>query len=740
MSKCIKALFLICISTNAFAFLVSDCVVYSEKNNDRCEAVKNCTNSRILELDKKLTLLDVSGSDVSNNPEKIEVALQKAQAYMYEETTIYKGVLEINNAYDMIKKMPENEETAAIKKELLRTKGIYEFRLGELKNCVENHNSDSCIFPLSQNAMHKDKYGSTAAIKTFMEYLQIYGPDESIVWLLNIAHQTLGTYPEGVPAEYLLQPSLFKSSGYIARFRDVAGLLGLQAYSQEAGGVAVDDFNGDGYLDIMFSSLGFCDPVIYFESDGNGSYIDKTLDSGVDQVKNSIGIISADYDNDGDLDLYMSSGGWENDSYLINLPINFNELYQNNGDGKFKDVTNEVGLRTGRNFTLASIWGDYNNDGWVDLFVCNELSSPELFKNDKGHFIKTLGMGVVGQNDKRCKSAAWGDVNNDGWLDLFLSYSPSYNEFYLNDKGKGFIRMDLGVDISQPQFSFGTWFFDYDNDGWQDLFVASFDAYSQGVQYAQQLNGKHVNGETMKLFHNLGYGIFWDVTGLMGLDMYLPTMGINFGDVNNDGFLDIYMGTGGVAFDQIEPNRLFLNINGKRFVDATISAGVGNLQKGHGIAFADVDNDGDQDIAAQFGGGFPGDKFFPALYQNPGNTNRWITLRLEGVNANRSAIGAKIKILVKTYEGLKEIYRVVDHGSTFGANPLQAQIGLGNAFSIESISITWRGDLQPEVYNDINMNKIVYIKEGNVTPRYLDLNILNFENTDATDHVHHHSP
>jgi len=140
---------------------------------------------------------------------------------------------------------------------LLLELGSLQMRLGEIKNCIENHNRDSCIFPLTKNAKHKNKYGSRAAIKTFMKYLEYRPNDDQVVFLLNLMHQTLGQYPHLVPKRYLLKEKLFKSKTPFPRFPNIAGDIGLQSYKQEAGAAVLEDFNNDGYLDVMLSSLGF---------------------------------------------------------------------------------------------------------------------------------------------------------------------------------------------------------------------------------------------------------------------------------------------------------------------------------------------------------------------------------------------------------------------------------------------------------------------------------------------------
>src|SRR6516165_6247579 len=165
---------------------------------------------------------------------------------------------------------------------------------------------------------------------------------------------------------------------------------------------------------------------------------------------------------------------------------------------------------------------------------------------------------------------------------------------------------------------------------------------------------------TMKLYHNLGNGAFRDVTEETGLNKVFMPMGSNFGDVDNDGYPDIYFGTGEPSYAALLPNVLLHNKEGRKFVDITASSGTGELHKGHGVAFADIDNDGDEDILTVIGGATPGDSHAFRLFENPGHGNDWISVRLVGVKANRAAFGAKIKVMVKN-EGrpARSIYRTV---------------------------------------------------------------------------------
>ncbi|MEL7145309.1 MAG: CRTAC1 family protein, partial [Bacteroidota bacterium] len=184
-------------------------------------------------------------------------------------------------------------------------------------------------------------------------------------------------------------------------------------------------------------------------------------------------------------------------------------------------------------------------------------------------------------------------------------------------------------------------------------------------------------------------------------------------DFNNDGYLDIYLGTGEPNYMGIYPNRMFYNQRGQHFEDVTSEKGVGHIQKGHGVAIGDIDNDGDQDILAQMGGMLHGDTFQNALFQNPGiEGNNWINLKLQGVKANRSAIGAKVKIVASSGGRLIEIYRTVSSGGSFGASSLQLEIGVGQAQSIESLHVKWPGSDGWQTFDDIAVNRIYALKEG----------------------------
>jgi hypothetical protein len=190
-------------------------------------------------------------------------------------------------------------------------------------------------------------------------------------------------------------------------------------------------------------------------------------------------------------------------------------------------------------------------------------------------------------------------------------------------------------------------------------------------------------------------------------------MGANFGDIDNDGYPDMYFGTGNPDFKSLVPNKLFKNVDGKKFVDVTVSSRIGNLQKGHGVAFADFRNTGLQDIFIKMGGAFTGDAYTSSLYVNPGqNNNNWISLKLAGVKANKAAIGSRIKVTF-TENGVKRsVYKDVNSGGSFGSSPLQQEIGIGQAKSINEIEIKWAGSQTVQRFTNIAPNQFLHLTEG----------------------------
>ena len=208
-------------------------------------------------------------------------------------------------------------------------------------------------------------------------------------------------------------------------------------------------------------------------------------------------------------------------------------------------------------------------------------------------------------------------------------------------------------------------------------------------------------------------------------------MGCNYGDLDNDGWKDFYLGTGAPDFSTIVPNRMFRNLDGQGFSEVTSAGRFGHIQKGHGITFADFDRDGDQDIYAIMGGAFEGDVFTNILFDNPLNQNDWLVLCLEGVQTNRFGVGSKIKI---TLESGRAIWHTINTGASFGANPMQATIGLGPDAAVASVEVFWQNGTD-QSYSGIIKNGRYLLKEGSAVAEQLDYSSARFE---KSSHQHHH--
>ena len=579
--------------------------------------------------------------------------------------------------------------------------GVAYLHRSEMDNAVYRSPGDLCLFPLPPQLSYSKTENSEKAIQHFLTYLDRKPDDLEVRWLLNLAYMTIGKYPGGVPAAYRIPPTAFQSAEDVGRFRDVAPESGLNVFSS-AGGVIVDDLSGTGRFDVVTSSFYSCGPLRYFGNNGDGTFTDRTAAAGLSGQIGGLNIVQTDYNNDGCKDILVMRGGWE-------VPQR-RSLLRNNCNGTFTDVTAESGLARPATSSQTAVWTDINNDGLLDLFVGNENTSSQLFLNKGDGRFEEISHQAGVDRTSYAKGVTAGDFDNDGFADLYVSNYDGTNFLYRNNHNNTFTEKALAAGVPGPGRGFATWFFDYDNDGWPDLFVTSY--FLSVDETARTYLGLPHNATTLKLYKNNADGTFKDVTKAVGLDKVFMPMGSNFGDIDNDGFLDIYLGMGSPSYAALLPHVLLRNKEGKSFVDVTASSGTGELHKGHGIAFADLDNDGDEDIVAEIGGATPGDSHAMRVFENPGNGNDWISVRLVGVKSNRAAIGARVKVTVEDDRGAaRAIYRTVGSGGSFGASPLEQHIGLGKAARIADIEIWWPASNTRQHFAGVEKNQVVEIAE-----------------------------
>jgi hypothetical protein len=655
-------------------------------------------------------------TNTTNRQERLEVMYTKASLAV----KVGKEQEAVNLYEDLASQANSSKQMAAIMPEL----GLAYMRLGERTNCMLNHTGSSCIFPIKGEGVHTLQTGSKNAIDVYQAILKVNPGDMESRWLLNIAYMTLGQYPQSVPKAVLIPGLNADTANNIKPFVDIAPSLGLN-FSSRSGGAIVDDFNNDGYMDIITSGWDLTDPMHYFQNNKNGTFSDVTEKSGLTGIKGGLNIQQTDYNNDGNMDVFVVRGAWLTKGFG-NQP---GSLLRNNGDGTFTDVTMDAGLLYFHP-TQTATWADFNGDGWIDLFVGVENRPGQVGKhacllylnNQDGTF---TDVSKKSHSDIKgfVKEVVSGDYNNDGKPDIFISAWDGQKHLLKNiTKPGGDIDFVDEIEASgmgnNKARTFTTWFYDYDNDGWQDILVSN-SYYSKSLAYyagAEALGKPVPEAGNVYLYHNNHNGTFTNVTTQAGLNKVVFSMGGNFGDIDNDGYLDMYFGTGNPDYKSLIPNKMFHNIGGKKFVDVTTTSRTGNLQKGHGVAFADIRNIGTQDIFEQIGGAYSGDAYTSSLYLNPGqNNNNWISLKLDGVKANKAAVGSRIKITFTENGAKRSVYKVVSSGGSLGSSPMQQEVGIGQAKSIDEIEITWAGSGTIQKFSNVAPRQFLQITEGNNT-------------------------
>lgn len=591
-------------------------------------------------------------------------------------------------------------------------KGLAWHRKAEITNCRKGFQTSSCIYPFTEQTIYKDTNAIMQAIACYNRALLINNKSYHAMWLLNIAYSTIG-YKYAKASPFYIDLTKYNVKDTVVSFKNE--VLFSDDFSF-LGGNCIEDLDNDGYTDFFITSYNLRDNVQLFYGNKDGSVIHYTHTAGLDGIVGGGQVLTTDYNNDGLLDLYIVRGGW-----MEEAGIQPNSLLRNNGDRTFTDVTVQAGL-----FSMhpchSACWADVNNDGLVDVFVANENWAADANANYYCELFINNGNGTFKEVAKACginvneyvKGVVAGDIDNDGLTDLYLSNYGTPNKLFRNT-GIGvnglpkFEDIAKSAGVQEPLFSFPCMFFDFNNDGWTDILVMgySMDNVELASEYVDAVEPRY----TPRLYINNHNNTFTETHNQAGLNRSILAMGLSFADVDNDGFLDVYAGTGYGDLRSVWPNVMLHNKQGKVFEDITMTARVGFLQKGHAVSFGDIDHDGDNDMFADLGGFLTDDKFRNALLINEGTTNNWVGLKLQGTKANKAAIGARVKVVYLEGGEEKMLFRDICNGGSYGNNTLEQVIGLGRATAIKRIEVTWPGNITPQVVQNLQPGKFYKVTE-----------------------------
>jgi len=708
-------------------------------------ALGGCQEVQLTKLEQAVQELPKS-SHPYNNLRRAAYYRQQAQSDpLYRQDHQFAMALELlragksQEAYQLFSELNQlppdsliftSQSPQGFRKELLRYMALASFRLGEQENCIINHHHASCIIPLLPAAVHQLPKGSRQSIASLKQLLQSQPDDYESRYLLNLAYMTLGQYPDAVPEPWLIShPVLLPAARWV---EDVSMSQGLDVEGL-AGGVVAEDFNNDGLTDLLVSDWDIQTNLRLFLNLGSNQWKEVTAFSGLDHIPGGLNLVQADYNNDGWMDLLILRGGWLGLYGKVPNTLLMNQGISDEMIPTFKDVTATAGMDRALPSQTAS-WADFDNDGWLDLFVGNESAvtyqyNPcELYLNQQDGTFRELAAEaglLISDSTQQAqfivKGVTSADYDQDGWTDLFVSTRDGRN-FLMKNIGTGARKIPAFTDVTARsgidpyQKTFTCWFWDYNNDGWEDLLVSGFhsEAHAAGKSISEDfgraladLPHSAANG---LLYQNMQDGTFSNVTAEKGLDKILYMMGGNFGDIDNDGWLDFYCGNGEPDLRAIIPNRMF-RYTGEMFEEIT-SHGFGHIQKGHGAAFADFDEDGDQDIYMVMGGFYEGDVYRNMLLENQRhNENQYVKIRLRGRSGNRNGIGSKIQLSLASGDTARHIYRRVNSGGSFGASSLEMHIGLGQASLIDTLRITWQGSGTKQMFTQVPVNSSYIIDE-----------------------------
>ena len=579
-----------------------------------------------------------------------------------------------------------NSELNHVNRNLDFFKALSLFRIDERTCCYDNFKADSCVFPIIDEGYLFPTDNIKKANEIWGELLANEPWDYRSKWMFNLSSHLIGNAVERRLRSVF---DVKKGDGKTALNLETSNLSKKMNLNCEglAGGVIVADFDQNGLPDVFRTSWYFDHNCQLFLQTERGRFVDRTAQFGLQGEVGGLNCVSTDYNNDGYLDIFILRGGW-----LDELGLLPNSLLKNVNGERFENVSMETGL-TSAYPSHSAVWADFNNDGWLDVVIGNESRNgefpSEIYLNDAGTaFVEHSNATGLNVN-AFVKGLTAADYDNDGDADLFFSVFGGDNQIFKNhlvETGElKFENASILANVSRPRYSFSCMFFDYNNDGFEDLFVGGYGSSSVSEACRAYL-GLNVKSGISVMYKNMGDGTFKDVTREVGLKNIFNVMGLNQGDLNSDGYDDIYIGTGSPSFSNLIPNRLFMNQGGTNFVEKTNESRTGSLQKGHGISFADLDNDGDLEIYAALGGWYTGDNFKDSIFVT-NKDYKGLDITLSGSASNALGIGAKVEAVFDD----RTIFRQLFNSSSFGNNPLSVYLGLAHSSELKSVKVYWPG-------------------------------------------------
>src|SRR5688572_21848157 len=558
----------------------------------------------------------------------------------------------------------------------------------------------------------------------------VYRPGEAMEGVTSELSRSLpGDHPKVVFTDVTRQAGI--------GFRHFSGIRSSQLPEDMGSGAAWGDYDNDGWLDLAIANevgpLSMSDAdrrgsparTTLYHNNGNGTFTDVTTRSGIDSRGWDMGVAWGDYDNDGRIDLVVTSYG-------------HNSLYHNDGGGTFSDRSVVSGVGTASGFWAGASWGDYDRDGFLDLYVTGyvrytppdqaeqagkyDVENPSsinpssfrpernlLFHNNRdGTFTEVARSAGVADTAGRGLAAAWADFDEDGWPDLYVANDQSDNVFYRNLGNGKFADLSHSARVADYRSAMGIAVGDWDGDGDQDMFLTHWIAQENAL-YSNAI----AQTKTRSAAPPVTFMDDADRYGLGQTSLDFVGWGTSFIDYDNDGTLDLFVVNGSTLQKRDDPaqlvpmrNQMFWNRGGMDgFFDVSTASGPSFARElvGRGAAFADYDNDGDVDafIVNHDGPGL-------LLRNDGGNRNHWLAVEVRGATSNRQGIGAKLRLVVGPTSYVRQVGA---QASYLSQNSLIETFGLGAATQADTLEISWPGGAR-DVRTELPANQRIVATEG----------------------------